>query len=142
MISPSLLTDLVSIPDGKFDDIQGEMMLDNNIIKRMKITSTSPQLATLIFGRYDLSSNDASLRIYTKITDKGKGFAGVLRNISLNSIAAYLPISARNERNYYASELEMIPKLDDGEERAQVFLTKIDGDVINYNFLSSLKRIK
>ena len=142
MISPSILADLVSIPDGKFDDIQGEMKLEDNIIKRMKITSVAPELTTLIFGRYDLSTNDASLRIYTKITDKGKGFAGVLRNISLNSIAASLPISARNESNYYASELEMIPKLESGEERAQVFLTKVDGDLINYNFLSSLKRIK
>ena len=142
MISPSVLADLVSVPDGKFDDIQGEMKLEDNIIKRMKITSTAPQLSTLIFGRYDLSTNDATLRIYTKITDKGKGFAGVLRNISLNSIAASLPISARNEGNYYANELEMIPKLQEGEERSQVFLTKIDGDLINYNFLSSLKRIK
>ena len=142
MISPSILADLVSVPDGKFDDIEGEMKVDNNIIKRMKITSTAPQLSTLIFGRYDLATNDATLRIYTKITDKGKGFAGVLRNISLNSIAASLPISARNESNYYANELEMIPKLEEGEDRAQVFLTKIDGDLINYNFLSSLKRIK
>ena len=142
MISPSILADLVSIPDGKFDDIQGEMKLEDNIIKRMKITSIAPELATLIFGRYDLTTNDSSLRIYTKITDEGKGFAGVLRNLSLNSIAAKLPISARNESNYYANELEMIPTLENGEERSQVFLTKIDGDLINYNFLSSLKRIK
>ena len=142
MISPSILADLVSVPDGKFDDIQGEMKLEDNIIKRMKITSIAPELATLIFGRYDLTTNDSSLRIYTKITDEGKGFAGVLRNLSLNSIAAKLPISARNESNYYANELEMIPTLENGEERSQVFLTKIDGDLINYNFLSSLKRIK
>lgn len=142
MISPSILADLVTVPDGKFDDIQGEMKLQDNIIKRMKITSMAPQLSILIFGRYDLTTNDAMLRIYTKITDKGKGFAGFLRNISLNSIAAKLPTSARNESNYYANELEMIPKLESGEERAQVFLTKIDGDLINYNFLSSLKRIK
>ena len=82
------------------------------------------------------------IRIYTKITDEGKGFAGVLRNLSLNSIAAKLPISARNESNYYANELSQIPALESGEERAQVFLTKVDGDIINYNFLSSLKRIK
>ena len=142
MISPSVLADLVSIPDGKFDDITGEMKLEDNIINRMKITSTSPELATLIFGRYNLSTNDATLRIYTKITDKGKGFAGFLRNISLNSLASKLSISARNESSYYANELMMIPTLESGEERAQVFLTKIDGDVINYNFLSSLKRIK
>ena len=142
MISPSMLVDLVNVPDGRFDDIQGEMKLEDNIIKRMKITTTAPQLSTLIFGRYDLSTNDATLRIYTKISDKGKGFTGVLRNISLNSIASKLPTSARNESNYYANELEMIPKLETGEERAQVFLTKVDGDLINYNFLSSLKRIK
>ena len=142
MISPSVLADLVSIPDGKFDDITGEMKLDDNIIKRMKITSISPELATLIFGTYNLSTNDATLRIYTKISDKGDGFAGFLRNISLNSIASKIPISARNESSYYANELSLIPTLEFGEERSQVFLTKIDGDILNYNFLSSLKRIK
>ena len=130
------------MPDGRFDDIEGEMKLEDNIIKRMKITTIAPQLTTLIFGRYDLNTNDATLRIYTKIGDKGKGFAGALRNISLNSIASKLPTSARNEGSYYASELEMIPRLESGEERAQVFLTKVDGDLINYNFISSLKRIK
>ena len=142
MISPSILADLVTVPDGRFDDINGEMKLEDNIIKRMKITSTAPELTTLIYGRYNLSTNDASLRIYTKISDKGQGFAGALRNISLNSIASKLPTSARNESSYYANELLMIPTLESGEERAQVFLTKIDGDLINYNFLSSLKRIK
>jgi hypothetical protein len=142
MISPSMVVDLVNIPEGRFDEIEGEMKLENNVIKRMKITSTAPELATLIFGRYDLTTNDASLRIYTKFSNKDKGFAGALRNISLNTLATKLSISARNERNYYANELSMIPTLQSGEERAQVFLTKIDGDVINYNFLSSLKRIK
>ena len=142
MISPSIVIDLVNIPEGRFDEIQGEMKLEDNIIKRMKITSTAPELATLIFGRYDLTTNDASLRIYTKFSNKDKGFAGALRNISLNTLASKLSISARNERNYYANELSMIPTLKTGEDRAQVFLTKVDGDIINFNFLSSLKRIK
>ena len=142
MISPSLLADLVTIPDGRFDDISGEMKLEDNIIKRMNIKSTAPELATFIIGRYDLTTNDATLRIYTKFSDKTKGLAGFLRNISLNTLASTLPISARNESNYYANELSQIPQLQAGEERAQVFLTKVDGDIINFNFLSSLKRIK
>jgi len=142
MISPSTVVDLVNIPEGKFDEIQGEMKLKDNIVDRMKIESTAPELAALIFGRYDLTNNDASLRIYTKFSDKGKGFAGALRNISLNSLATKISISSRNVSNYYSNELAQIPKLQNGEERAQVFLTKVDGDVINLNFLSSLKRIK
>lgn len=142
MISPSTVVDLVNIPEGKFDEIYGEMVLKDNIVQRMKIESTAPELGTLIFGRYDLSNNDASLRIYTKFTDKGKGIAGILRNISLNSLASKLSISSRNDSNYYASELEMIPKLQVNDDKAQVFLTKVDGDVLNFNFLSSLKRIK
>jgi hypothetical protein len=118
------------------------MKLKDNIVERMKIQSTAPELATLIFGRYNLSTNDASLRVYTKFTDKGKGFAGMLRNISLNSLASKISISSRNESNYYANELEMIPKLETNDDKAQVFLTKIDGDIINFNFISSLKRIK
>ena len=108
----------------------------------MKIESTAPELATLIIGRYDLNTNDAMLRVYTKFSNKGKGFAGALRNLSLNTLASKISISARNDSNYYANELSQIPKLKTGEERAQVFLTTIDGDILNYNFLSALKRIK
>lgn len=142
MISPFTVVDLVNIPEGKFDLIKGEMKLEDNIIKRMKITSSASELASLIYGRYDLTTNDASLRIYTKFSGKDKGFAGFLRNISLNTLATKLSISARNDRNYYANELSQIPTLESGEEKAQVFLTKVDGDILNYNFLSSLKRIK
>ena len=142
MISPSTVVDLVNIPEGRFDFIKGEMKLEDNIIKRMKITSSASELASLIYGRYDLTTNDATLRIYTKFSGKDKGFAGFLRNISLNTLATKLSISARNDRNYYANELAQIPTLESGEEKAQVFLTKVDGDILNYNFLSSLKRIK
>ena len=142
MISPSTVIDLVNIPEGRFDEIKGEMKLKDNIISHMKIESLAPELATLIFGRYDLTDNDASLRVYTKFSSKGKGFAGFLRNFSLNTLASKLSISSRNESNYYESELEQIPKLQTGEDKAQVFLTKVDGDILNFNFLSSLKRVK
>ena len=142
MISPTTIYDMVNIPDGKFDEISGEMTLEDNIIKRMKIQSSADELATFIVGRYNLTTNDATLRIYTKFSGKTKGFAGFLRNFSLNTLATKISVSARNDSNYFANELSMIPKLANGEENAQVFLTKIDGDVINYNFLSSLKRIK
>ena len=76
------------------------------------------------------------------MSNKGKGFAGVLRNISLNTLANRISTSGRNDSNYYASEIEQIPQIQADEKDAQVFLTKVDGDVVNLNFLSSLKRIK
>ena len=39
----------------------------------MNITSYSPTLSALIKGRYDLEKSDASLRIYTKFSNKNKG---------------------------------------------------------------------
>ena len=142
MISPATLGDLVSIPDGSFDVIAGELKLKDNVIMPMKIKSSANELATYIVGRYDLMTNDASLRIYTKFSDKDTGFAGFLRKISLNSLASRISNSGRNDANYYASELSQIPELKVGEKEAQVFLTTVEGDVINFNFLSSLKRIK
>ena len=142
MISPTTVGDLVNIPDGKFDVIKGELNLKDNVIQRMMIKSSAKQLSSFIIGRYDLNTNDASLRIYTKMSNKGEGFAGFLRNISLNSLANKIPSSARNDSNYYASEIEQIPTLEIDEKDAQIFLTRVDGDVINFNFLSSLKRIK
>ena len=87
-------------------------------------------------------TNDATLRIYTKMSNKGEGFAGFLRNISLNSIANRISASGRNDSNYYAAELSQLPPINADEKDCQVFLTTVDGDVINFNFLSSLKRIK
>ena len=62
MISPSTVVDLVNIPEGRFDEIKGEMKLEDNVIKRMKITSRASELTSLIYGRYDLTTNDANNR--------------------------------------------------------------------------------
>lgn len=142
MISPATFGDLVNIPSGDFDVIKGEMKLKDNVVERMMIKSSAKQLSSFIIGRYDLMTNDATLRIYTKMSNKGEGFAGFLRNISLNSIANRISASGRNDSNYYAAELSQLPAIDADEKDCQVFLTTVDGDVINFNFLSSLKRIK
>ncbi len=142
MISPTTFSDMINIPDGTFDRIYGELYLKNNVVNRMKIESTSPLLASLIVGRYNLENGDASLRIYTKFSNKQKGVGSFLRNISLNSLANKISLSSKNDSNYYAAELKMLPPIDAEEKDCQVFLTTVDGDVEHNNFLSSLKKLK
>src|SRR5574344_474962 len=142
MISPSTIVDLVNIPEGTFNRIIGKIEIKNNIARRINIKSSSPQLSSYIAGRVNLETRDSSLRIYTKFSNKGKGFTGLLRNISLNTLAHSLSISNQNLANYYASEIEKIPVLKTGEGTAQIFLTTVEGDIEHNNFLSSLKRIK
>lgn len=142
MLSPSTFVDLVNIPDGNFDNIKGELHLKNNVIELIKIRSKSPQLSSFIVGRFDLDSRDAILRIYTKMSNRHKGFYGVLRNISLNALANRIPLGNSNETNYYSAEIKQLPQLDVPEKDCQIFLTKVDGDVEHNNFISSLKRIK
>lgn len=142
MISPSVFSDLVNVPDGKFDNINGKLELKDNVIERMMIKSTASQLSSFIVGSYNLNNSDASLRIYTKFSNKNKGLFGVLRNISLNSLANRIPLGASNYDNYYSAELDMIPPIDADEKDCQVFLTKVDGDIEHNNFISSLKKIK
>lgn len=142
MISPSTFSDMVTIPEGNFDKITGEMFIKNNVVELMKIKSYSPQLSSYIVGRYNIENSDAILRIYTKFSNKNKGFAGALRNISLNSLANRIPLSSRNDAQYYATELEQLPPIEADEKDCQIFLTKVDGDVEHNNFLSSLKKIK
>ena len=142
MISPSTFSDMVNIPEGDFDKITGELYIKNNVIEMMKIKSYASQLSAFIVGRYDLECSDATLRIYTKFSNKGKGFAGALRSFSLNSLANRIPLNSKNDSNYYASELKEIPPIDADEKDCQVFLTKVDGDVEHNNFISSLKKIK
>ena len=142
MISPSTIGDIINIPEGNFEKITGEIYLKNNIAEFIRIKSSSPQLGCYIVGRYNLENGDAILRIYTKFSNKNKGAAGFLRNISLNSLANRIPLSSRNDVDYYASELANIPEIDAEEKDCQIFLTKVDGDIEHNNFLSSLKKIK
>lgn len=142
MISPSILSDLVSIPEGKFDQIDGDLFLKDNVVALMRIKSKSPQLSSYIVGKYDLENQDAALRIYTKFSNRKKGMLGFLRNVSLNSLANRIPLSSRNDSNYYSSEISQLPPIDADEKDCQIFLTKVDGDVVQNNFLSSLKKIK
>lgn len=142
MISPSAISDLVNIPEGRFDKIDGEIILKDNNVQKMMIKSYAPELSAFIIGRYDLENKDASLRIYTKFANRGRGALGFLRNISLNSLANRIPLSSRNDSNYYASEISQLPPIDADEKDCQIFLTKVDGDVERNNFISSLKKIK
>ena len=142
MLSPGMFADIVNIPEGNFDKIEGDLIIKNNVIELLKIKSYSPQLSAFIIGRYDLENSDAILRIYTKFSNKRKGFGGILRNISLNALANRLPLNSRNDANYYSAELEQLPDIEADEKDCQVFLTKVDGDVEHNNFISSLKKIK
>ncbi len=142
MISPAIFTDLVNIPEGNFDKITGDLKLKDNKIDLMKIKSYAPQLSAFIIGSYNLENSDAILRIYTKFSNKNKGVAGFLRNISLNSLANRVSLNSKNDSNYYEAELSQLPDIDADEKDCQIFLTKVDGDVEHYNFISSLKKIK
>ncbi|MCD8377316.1 MAG: AsmA-like C-terminal region-containing protein [Candidatus Gastranaerophilales bacterium] len=142
MISPATIFDLMNIPDGKFDKIEGTLDINNNIVEHIKIKSIAPMLSAYIAGRFDLENRDASLRIYTRLSNKHKGVYGILRNISLSSIASRVSPGGRNDMNYYSSELSELPGIDANDKDCQIFLTKIDGDIENNNFISSLKKLK
>lgn len=142
MVSPTIINDLVSIPEGKFDQIDGELKLKDNVVQPMMIKSSSPQLSSYIIGTYNLETSDAALRIYTKFSNSKKGVYGFLRNLSLNSLANRIPLSSRNDSNYYEAEISQLPAIEADEKDCQIFLTKVDGDLVQNNFLSSLKKIK
>ncbi len=143
MISPTTFWDLVNVPEGTFKKINGTLVIKDNIIEKMLIKSSSSQLSALIIGRINLINMDASLRIYTKFSNIHKGFSGFLRNISLNILSKRVKSNVKNnDASYYAMELSELPKLETGEDTAQVYLTKFDGDVLSSNFISQLKRIK
>ncbi|MBR1908578.1 hypothetical protein IJ818_06550 [bacterium] len=142
MISPSTLLDIVNVPDGSFKKINGTLEIRDNNVKRMMIKSSSPQLSAFIVGSMNLETMDASLRIYTKFSNKRKGLVGALRSLSLSTLAQKVPLGAKENVSYYAAELSMLPELETGENDAQVFLTKFDGDIQTNNFISSLKKIK
>jgi hypothetical protein len=51
-------------------------------------------------------------------------------------------MNSRNDLNYYESELSELPQIEVPQEKTQIFLTQVEGDIEHFNFLSSLKKIK
>ena len=142
MISPATLADVVKVPEGNFDKITGLLNLNNNVVTKIDIKTSSPQLSNYIAGRYNIENGDTSLRVYTKFSGNNKGIMGFLRKISLSALANRIPLNSRNDANYYAVELAELPPIDADEKDCQVYVTKIEGDVVNNNYMSSLKKIK
>lgn len=142
MLSPATIWDLINIPKGDFNSITGSLYMKDNVVERINIKSAAPQLSSYIAGRFDLENRDASLRIYTKFSNKNKGIYGVLRHISLSSLANHLPLTNKTLYNLYNQEVKEIPAIDAEEKDCQIYLTKADGDIEKNNFISSLKRIK
>ncbi|MBQ8634823.1 hypothetical protein IJX73_02045 [bacterium] len=142
MVSPATIMDIISIPEGKFDKISGAIKIKDNVLAPIDIKSYSSSLSALIKGKFDLERHDASLRIYTRFSTDKKSMFGILRNLSLNSLANKVKMNSKNDANYYESELVQLPQIEVDESKTQVFLTQVEGDIEHYNFLSSLKRIK
>ena len=143
MISPATFIDIVNIPEGNFEKIDGKLIIRDNVVETINIKSYAKQLSAYIVGCFDLEQRDASLRIYTKFSNKNKGFYGALRYFSLSTLASKLSFGgSRSDKNYYSSELTEIPELEVDEDDCQIFLTKVEGDVERFNFISSLKKLR
>lgn len=142
MINPATFADIVNVPDGSFEKITGDLKLNNNVVTGINIKTYSPLISTYIAGRYNIDNGDTSLRVYTKFSDSSKGITGFLRKISLNSLANRISANNQSDANYYAIELNELPKIEADEKDCQIFLTRIEGDVVNSNYISSLKKIK
>lgn len=142
MVNPAIVMDIISIPEGKFDKITGTMEIKSNIVRKIDIKSYSDTLSALVRGRFDMEAHDASLRIYTRFSANKKSMFNFLRNISLNTLANKVQMNSKNDANYYEAELAELPQIEVDEAKTQVFLTTVEGDVENNNFLSSLKKLK
>jgi hypothetical protein len=142
-ISPNTFYDFVNVPNGDFEQIRGTLDITDNVVNKISITSSSPLMSSYIAGRYNLENRDTALRIYIKYSNKNKGAYGILRNLSLNSLANRVPFGAKTSNNYYEREIEKIPPLQNVDEKdCQIYLTKVDGDLENNNFISFLKKLK
>ncbi len=142
MINPAIVMDIVSVPEGKFEKITGTLDIKNNIVRNINIKSYSNSLSALIKGRFDMERHDASLRIYTRFSSEKNSIFNFLRNISLNTLANKVKLNTKNDSSYYSAELKELPSIETKDDKAQVFLTQIEGDIEHNNFLSNLKKIK
>ena len=94
-----------------------------------------------IYEAFRQCANKYPNKIATEYLKVRMTYRQLLRRV--DKVAAGLrKLGVKENESYYAAELSMLPELETGEDNAQVFLTKFDGDIQTNNFISSLKKIK
>lgn len=137
------VADLVNIDFSKKkaleSDIKGSFVMDNTLLKDIKLTSRQKYLSMLITGEYEMKRQHAMMHLfgkYNKEAPKGIKIFFVPLNFILKVV-----FRPENSMNIYRNELKQIPPIETEKANEKYFRVKLEGNLNKENVDVEIKGI-
>lgn len=125
------MADLVNIDFSKKkaleSDIQGAFIMDNSILKDIKLTSRQKYLSLMITGDYNIKEQYARAHIFGKYNDEAPKGVKIFF-VPLNFILKVV-FRPENSMDIYKNELRQIPPIEAKQENEKYFRVQLNGNL-------------
>lgn len=138
----SIIDIITPIKSGNFDDISGEIKVENGVANDINVYSSGKELNMYLTGSYNLSNLVADMEVYGSLSKDFSNVLGFIANLSLQRLFNKIPGISINEINPRStSNINKIPNFDKANV-LRVFKAEIYGDINGSNYVKSFRWIR
>lgn len=141
------VVDLV-VPEktGYFDVLDGDVKIENGVLKTDGISSTGKNLSLYIRGWMDMSTNYADMTVLGRLSKDVSGLLGPIGSLSINTFINFIPGVGFFPDEPDKGIINTIPGLDKipllglgGDKKYRRFVVEIEGDLYSENAVKSFR---
>ena len=139
------LIDLVTpLKTGNFASIKGAVEIHNGIADKIQILSTGKDLNIYVTGEYNLSTYNADMYVFGRLSKKITTILGPIGNLSLNTLFNSIPgVNLNDPSNAkLLNDINKLPGLELSNKAFRVFAVEIHGDVSGDDYVDSFRWIE
>lgn len=140
----NLIEIVVPLKTGNFDEIKGSININKGIADKIQISTNGKDLNLFIIGEYDLSSKQADMYVFGRLSRKISTILGPIGNLSLNTLFNTIPgvnLSKTSDTGLINS-INKIPGLELSNKMFRVFAADIHGDISGDDYVESFRWIE
>ena len=139
------LIDLVTpLKTGNFSSIKGAVEIHDGVADKIQILSTGKDLSIFVTGEYNLTTYNADMYVFGRLSKKISTILGPIGNVSLNTLFNTIPgINLNDPTNAkILNDFNKIPGLELSNRAFRVFAAEIHGDVSGEDYVESFRWIE
>lgn len=121
-------------------DIKGSFVMDNSLLRDIKLTSRQKYLSMLITGEYEIKRQHAKMHLFGKYNEEAPKGVKILF-VPLNFILKVV-FRPENSMDIYRNELRQIPAIEAEQENEKYFRVKLNGNLNKDKVDVEIKGIK
>lgn len=135
---------VMPLKTGSFDEIKGNIAINNGVADKIKIISDGKDLNLFITGEYNLYSQIADMYVFGRLVRKVSNILGPVGNVSLNTLFNTIPgVNLNNTSDKgLLNSINKLPGLELSNKLFRVFVAEIHGDISGEDYVESFRWIE